>query len=670
MAFGTFLLVTGTALLDSVEETMTESITSTIAGHIQVHSADARDDLALYGGTFMGRQDIGRMTDFSKVHVALSAVDNVEAVVPMGSDWASVASGSDLDRALLDLRGAVEAGKEEHFERLIARVQQMAVVIRDDLTSRMKVAANTEELKAQVAEIDAILKPGFWAPFRGEGDQAAVIEHLDTHVAPLGKDAWIYWIRYLGTDLTLFSQKFDRFEIDRGEMVPEGRRGFLFNRKFHEDRIKHKVARELDQIHRAVFEEGKRIADDIVLSSKVDRNARQHRRVTFQLDSEEVAEVSAGLRAAMPGQEGDIDALVGEFLKVTDENLATRHRQFYELIAPRIRLYEWDVGDTLTIRSYTRAGYTRAVNVRIWGTFKFRGIEDSDLAGAFNLMDIISFRDLYGYMTPERRKELDQIRATVGVEDVARESAEDTLFGGGVADAPEAAPTEEDGFDEFSDVQLARRSGEQGPDEALHTQAQIDGGVALNAAVILRDPTRLRESMAAISAASEAAGLNLKVVDWRSASGMLGQFMVMVRGILYVAIFIVFLVALVIINNSMVMATLERTREIGTLRAIGATKGFVLAMFVLETVFLGLIAGGLGALLGFGLVNALGITGIPAFNKVSVFIFGGPRLFPAAGLAHLLTGLVVILFVSVVSTVYPAWIAARVRPIVAMQTGD
>ena len=62
--------------------------------------------------------------------------------------------------------------------------------------------------------------------------------------------------------------------------------------------------------------------------------------------------------------------------------------------------------------------------------------------------------------------------------------------------------------------------------------------------------------------------------------------------VLYVAVLIIFVVALVIINNAMVMATLERVREIGTLRAIGAQRRFILAMLVIESLVVGLIFGG------------------------------------------------------------------------------
>ena len=59
MAFGTILVVFGTAILDSVEYSMSRSIISSFGGHLQVYDQDARDDLALFGGGMMGAGTMG-----------------------------------------------------------------------------------------------------------------------------------------------------------------------------------------------------------------------------------------------------------------------------------------------------------------------------------------------------------------------------------------------------------------------------------------------------------------------------------------------------------------------------------------------------------------------------------------------------------------------------------
>ena len=59
--------------------------------------------------------------------------------------------------------------------------------------------------------------------------------------------------------------------------------------------------------------------------------------------------------------------------------------------------------------------------------------------------------------------------------------------------------------------------------------------------------------------------------------------------------------------------------------------------------------------------------GIPAVQDVLIFLFGGPRLHPSFGLDNLAFGLGVILLVSVISTLWPAIIATRIQPVIAMQ---
>jgi ABC-type lipoprotein release transport system permease subunit len=188
--------------------------------------------------------------------------------------------------------------------------------------------------------------------------------------------------------------------------------------------------------------------------------------------------------------------------------------------------------------------------------------------------------------------------------------------------------------------------------------------------VLLDDPSKTPDTMLAIEQLNATQKLGIQAIDWQAASGLVGQLILVIRLILYTAIFIIFLVALVIINNSMVMATMERVAEIGTMRAIGAQRSTVLALTILEALMLCGIAGTLGGLLGIGLVALLGSSGIPAQNDVMVFVFGGPALHPTVGMGNVLFAVVTILIVSLFSTLYPAIVATRVQPVVAMSRGN
>ena len=55
---------------------------------------------------------------------------------------------------------------------------------------------------------------------------------------------------------------------------------------------------------------------------------------------------------------------------------------------------------------------------------------------------------------------------------------------------------------------------------------------------------------------------------------------------------------------------------------------------------------------------------------MTVNIFGGPRLYPALGAFDILLALLIIVAVSVLAALYPARVATRVPPVVAMQRAE
>lgn len=667
--FGTFLVVLGGALLSSVQDSMTRSITGSMSGHLQIYAADAEDELALFGGMGMGTPNYGEIPNFADAAGALSDVENVADIVPMGITTATIFGPSELDRVLEKLRAAIEADDAATRDAAIPQIRGIARSLLDEQSSTQEVVADKEKLAEAMAHLERVDSDVFWQTDFVEDPEAAVT-FIDSEIAPLAGDGRMMFLRVIGTDTEQFSQSFDRFYIVDGEAIPPGRRGFLFSKRTYEEIVKNQVARELDGIREEVVEDGAVIADDTLLQERIARNARQYARVTYGLEADAAAAIDAALRQELPDLEGDLDARVQALLMVDDATLERRYAFFYEQIAPHIRLYDMPVGAVIPLRAFTRSGYVRSINVKVYGTYEFRGLERSGLASASNVSDVITFRELYGKMNSEQLAELDEIRTEVGVQDVSRADAEDALFGGD-GDLEEAVEETVAGEGAamativIDDGSLGR--GAQ-LDDRVYTSDEIRGGLAINAAVLLDDPSRLWETKAALEARIAERGLNLQVVDWQTASGIVGQFLYVVQAVLIIALLVIFLVALLIINNSMVLATLDRTAEIGTMRAIGARRGLVVALFMGETVLLGVIAGLLGALAGAGVVAVMGQVGIPAFHEVLVLLFAGPRLYPSVSVLHIAFGIASVVSVGVVSTLYPALLAARVQPVVAMQS--
>lgn len=671
--FGALLVVVGSSLLDTVDRGMRGSIQGSLAGQLQLYQARSRDDLALYGG-MTGESQLEPIEDFAAVKRVVERVPNVKSVVPMGIDQAMVATGNEFDVALERLRADVrrrlagEGGPElgARYEAHKAHVRRMATLLLQELRqARAIVDEKLIQERARDTE-DLVRSTGdaFWAGF--DADALGSLEFLENRIAPQSLSGGFTFIRYAGTDLDAFGAAFDRMRIVEGTAVPKGQRGILLGKLYAEDWLKLKTARRLDKIREARLVQHKRIAEDEELQRWVKENQGATREILLQLDPLQAEEATARLQRALGSRQTDLHDLLVELLGTTDADFDRKYAVFYGQLAPLLQLYMVRVGDTITIKAPSHSGYMSSVNLKVYGFVEFRGLERSTVAGMMSLMDLVSWRDLYGYVTAEKAAEIAAIKRGAGARDVRREDVEAELFG-----APEVHAGRAVAIQDPVLAGAAKAKSEPELFSRVYGQDELDHGVALNAAVVLRDPARTRETQRAVRAALAAAGLDLKVVDWQQASGMVGQFVSLARVVLYTAVFIIFGVALVIINNAMVMATLERVKEIGTVRAIGAQKRFVLAMLLLETSTVGVAFGALGAALGAAVVWLIRrVGGIPATSDQLTFFFSGPTLMPRLGTASLGVSLAIVLLVSVLSGLYPALMATRVTPLEAMQSDD
>jgi ABC-type lipoprotein release transport system permease subunit len=667
LLLGTMLVIVGSGLLHAVDQGMKRSLVNSVSAHIQLYSADSRDAFQLFGNFDGSAVDVGQITDFPRIRRSLLQLDAVKTVVPMGIDYAVTSTQSILERKLSELRDAVRAGDGAHVARLRKHVRRMIGVLKRELDNA-EALLDINRFRKQHGDGRKVLaraeSDAFWEQF--DRDPFNALEFLENEVGPLGLSADVIWVRYIGTDTELFARTFDRFEIVDGEMIPPGKRGFLFNKRVYEQMAKNKTARRLDQLKERL-DSGQSFQSCDDCRTWLRHNINQASSLAFELDEEAAAVVGRQLREHLASDERDIAELLREFMRMNQQNFARRYELFYELIAPRIVLYKVGIGDEFVLTAFSQGGYVRKVPLKVYGTFRFRSLDRSPLAGGFSVMDIISFRDLYGYMTDEKRKEQRAIRAEVGLADIERDNAEALFEQGDLVERDESAA-----FNPAEEVDLSL--GGQRYTEEIHRRhygkEQLWDGVVLNIAVMLKDGVPIDRALDQIRRLIVREKLGLTAIDWRKASGLVGQLVAVVQVVLYGAVFIVFVVAIIIINNSLLMSTMERTREIGTMRAIGAQRGFVMRMFLIETGVLALVFGGLGALGGSITMWTLQRIGIPATSDFFFFLFAGPRLRPELQPAHIGLALAVIASVAFVSTFYPSWLATRITPREAMASEE
>jgi ABC-type lipoprotein release transport system permease subunit len=674
---GSMIAVVGSSVVDTIDAGMRGSVQGSLGGQLQVYSARSKDDLALYGKMGGEASQLEPIEEFAALKRVLTRVPDVKYVVPMGLEMAMVNSGNEIDQALEKLRADVrQRGEGSGDPSLAARyeahkthVRRMATLLEKELKDAGSIA-DADYLKERAqerADLARATSDAFWSRF--DEDPLGNLEFLENRIAPQSLSNAFTMIRYVGTDLESYSRAFDRMRVVEGTPVPRGQRGILIGKLFAEDWLKVKAARLLDRVKEARERRGRRIAKDEELQRWLKEARGQTREILLKLDPMQAKEATARLQRALGSRSADLQPLLVELFTCDDADFDRHYAIFYDSVAPLLRLYSVRVGDVITLKAASKSGYMKSVNLKVYGFVEFRGLEKATAAGWLSIMDIVSWRELYGYMTSEKAAEIRAMKMDVGARDVTRENAEAELFDG-VRPAPPAETVRPARIEapSFGGASLRRAQAESARG---YTQDEVDGGVALNAAVVLRDPARWREAMRDVKAALAAAHMDMKVVTWQEAAGALGQFVSLARIILYTAVFFIFLVALVIINNATVMATLQRVKSIGTLRAIGAQKRFVVAMLLVETSAVGLAFGAAGALLGAGAVALLRIAGgIPATNDQMFFFFSGPSLVPHLGTVSLAVSMAVVLVVSVLSGLYPALLATRITPLEAMQAED
>lgn len=132
---------------------------------------------------------------------------------------------------------------------------------------------------------------------------------------------------------------------------------------------------------------------------------------------------------------------------------------------------------------------------------------------------------------------------------------------------------------------------------------------------------------------------------WKSISAGLFSLMILISGISLV-------VGGIVIMNIMLVSVVERTREIGVRRAIGATKQNIRRQFLTEAVLLSLGGGLLGVLLGIAIAKS-----ISAFGPLPTLVRPG----------LVIAGLLISVVIGVLAGVFPAWRASNLPPVDALR---
>jgi putative ABC transport system permease protein len=163
---------------------------------------------------------------------------------------------------------------------------------------------------------------------------------------------------------------------------------------------------------------------------------------------------------------------------------------------------------------------------------------------------------------------------------------------------------------------------------------------------------------------------NAQLVEtYREISPQVNLYETQMQTINSIVIMIVMLALIFGIINTMLMAVLERTKELGVLMAIGMKRKEIFSMIVTETVLIGLIAMPIGLLIATGLVLYYSKTGIDlsAYSQ-GMSEFGlQDKIYPTLDLTACLQVSFAVIITSILGAIYPAIKATSLKPVEAIR---
>jgi putative ABC transport system permease protein len=333
-------------------------------------------------------------------------------------------------------------------------------------------------------------------------------------------------------------------------------------------------------------------------------------------------------------------AVEGHFLQPGEEGLVVSQKsleRFNKDLGTTIK-----VGDEVILTGMGKAGF-KIRSVPLVGVVKYP--MESEATDFITYVDINTARILQGMTlgNDEDTPVTDAQKALLAQNDEA------SMFGGeeivsGAAAAPKPAAA-----------------------AAPRKQAQVDTGAFQFELARLKNPAKAPLVVAELNQWFAKEGIAAQAGDWKAAAGPFAQSIDVVRIVFNVAIIIVAIVAIIIMMNTLVISVIERTGEIGTMRALGAQKPFIRKMFLVETIAIALVFGLVGMLLGFGIIGTLNALHIEASNAFLKILFAGNTLHAAVNPMSVVWSLVLVVFVAVLAHLYPVSVALKIEPVRAMQ---
>jgi putative ABC transport system permease protein len=353
----------------------------------------------------------------------------------------------------------------------------------------------------------------------------------------------------------------------------------------------------------------------------------------------------------------NLDIIDGAFLEPGEEGIILSNR-----IVERMEKdynYKVTAGSSFILTGFNPGGGAKIREVKVKGIFEFKN--SNPQLDMVSLITIDTLRSLNGMTLGAELA----VQASENETDLMEEFSEDDLFGEGDSLFGDDMVETTDESLTFNEDELKSILGDTGERDRL---AQTDSGAWHFLLVKIKEGKSAVKVMMGLSARFKEKDMLVKVNDWISGAGPLGSMADAFKLAFNILILIIAVVAIIIIMITLVISITERISEIGTMRALGAQKGFVRLMILSETIMISAVFGLIGIILGSLILFILGATGISAPNMFFEMIFGGKVLYPVISMGTILQSIFIIFLIGIISSLYPVAVALKIQPVTAIQS--
>ena len=302
--------------------------------------------------------------------------------------------------------------------------------------------------------------------------------------------------------------------------------------------------------------------------------------------------------------------------------------------------------DELVLLGLSGMSLETDIRVPVKGIFRYKKMKE---VGFESYIDIESFRECFGYFTSSNKID------TLSKEKMAlfHSSGEDGLF-------------QEDGVVVKIDTFSGRYdlAGLHNKIERDKSQIKTENGTFHFVSIKLAPTVSIKDGIRKLHIVLNKSNINVNILPWTQSVGSLSQMAALSQGVLLALVLFIFFVAAIIITNTLIMATLERTSEISMMRAIGAEKKIISFMIITEIAMLAAIVTCLGVISGVFIVLILKFLHIPTDSHYMwSLLFGGDFINPIIDVKGIGLGCLEIFIIIFLASLYPIWIAGKISPL-------